>query len=96
MTLSAAGTPVTEIRTPWGATATVQTASDSSVTVWGEHTATLSATVNPVGDADSGAVVGQLVATVDGADYPVELTLADDLIGPDIGWRLANPLALVG
>ncbi len=98
------GAVVGEYTTEWGASADVVASAGLSASVWSQVTATRSAELDEgLATGKSGDTVGTARYTLDGGlsfggddELTVPLTLAGDLDGPDLWWRMTHPAALLG
>ena len=91
-----AGTVVGSAATAWGTTADIVTAADARVLLWNGAAAKPTVEVSLGDERAAGAEVGTLTATGPVDRASVGLTLAGDLGGPDLWWRLSHPLELLG
>lgn len=91
-----AGTTVGTVRTDWGESVKVVTTADAAVALWNGARATATTTLKLGDHRAKGDVVGSLTAKgpVDAAT--VDVSLAGDVDGPDLWWRLTHPAQLLG
>lgn len=91
-----AGTTVGVVRTVWGESVEVASASDADVILWNGGTGSVSTTLN-LGDARAkGDVVGSLTVAGPLDTAAVDVRLTGDIDGPSPWWRLTHPLQLLG
>lgn len=92
----AAGTPVGNVSTVWGAQAELRTKSDANLILWNSASGTQVTTLELGDDWAKGAQVGSLVATGPLNEATTEVVLASELAEPTAWWRLTHPLELWG
>lgn len=92
----AAGTPVGVVRTVWGESVAVASASDADVILWNGGAGTVSTTFDLGDRRAAGDVVGSLTVTGPLDTASVDARLAADIEGPSPWWRLTHPLQLLG
>jgi len=80
--------------TPWGASAQLVLASDSTVYTWSDTPITATMTTTDVKSGRSGEVVGSVTYTAGDSTDTVQLVLDADIEPPDAWWRLTHPTQL--
>jgi D-alanyl-D-alanine carboxypeptidase (penicillin-binding protein 5/6) len=94
--LTTEGQDYGSLTSPWGETATAETAEARSVLVWGTATTTTSVALDPVEVVGDGERVGTATVDVNGTPYELPLVADGAIADPGFGWRLANPGELFG
>lgn len=89
--LVSAGDRYGSYSTPWGASADIVAAEAASVLVWQDAPITVTPTASALESGADGREVGSVTFEHDGESMVVPLILEDDLVAPDVGWKLANP-----
>ena len=92
----AAGTPVGNVSTVWGAQAELRTATDSTLVLWNGATGTTASTLELGEGWHKGEAAGSLTVTGPLNEKVTEVVLASDLPAPSAWWRLTHPLELWG
>lgn len=95
-TAVAAGTPIAEVTTDWGARAEIVTSADATLVFWNGAVPAVEQDIDELIGHLEGDRVGELTATGSFSTETVELELTDDIGAPSLWWRLTHPLDLLG
>lgn len=94
VTLVTAGDVLSDYKTIWEESAAAVAAETLTVLTWSADPIMSALTVEPVGFAEHGTVVGTITFDVGTTSYEVPLELENGIEGPDGWWRLSHPLEL--
>lgn len=90
-----AGTVVSRVSTPWGASTDIVTTEDATTVLW-QREATITKNAALGDDRDAGGAAGTITVNGTTGDTTVALALSDRLNQPSFWWRLTHPVELFG
>ncbi|MFC6355293.1 D-alanyl-D-alanine carboxypeptidase family protein [Luethyella okanaganae] len=92
----AAGSEYATFRAPWGDSAAAVAAVERTRPGWAAHSGMSRVELDDIGAARVGAVVGRVTVTSPGGDVSSPLELDAAIGDPGPGWRLLNPIPMIG